>query len=89
MKKRITKVVLAVCLAGTLFVSDVATAEAACEIAQCNYIVRQDKRFGDIKCAKIFYAYWSGIDFFGAKSSAAQLNAQGQLAQHKLDCLHL
>ena len=61
--------------------------EAGCEVAQCNYVIRYDNKFGDIKCGKMFYASWSGVDLFGYKA-AAQVKAQSDMAQHKLDCLH-
>lgn len=70
MKKIIVRSVLSLCLASTLIMTDIATVEAGCEIAQCDYIVRHDKKLGDIQCGKMFYAYWSGIDFFGAKYSS-------------------
>lgn len=89
MKKKFMKVVLAFCLTTTLMVTDAIKVKAACEVAQCDYIVRHDRVFGNVKCAKMFYAYWYGIDLFGVKSSAAQLSAQSDLAQHKINCLHL
>ena len=63
--------------------------EAGCEVAQCDFIItKYDPRFGTVVCGKVFYAYWSGIDWFGGKSSAAWLDAQNQLTQHRIDDAH-
>ena len=89
MKKKIAKTVLGLFLAFTVLMMFDTKVEAGCEVAQCDFIItKYDPRFGTVVCGKVFYAYWSGIDWFGGKSSAAWLDAQNQLTQHRIDDAH-